>query len=172
MVTVVPAGANHDLPVHDDTGLAEGLDIVQRPGGVLVAKHGAVQLWVGGVDGDVDGADVQVNDPLGLALRQVGEGDVVAQQKAQPGIVILEVQRGAHTRRHLVHKAEQAVIGTGAHFVHQIRVEVQPQVLAFGLAAGDLPHVACRRFQLKVRQGIIAVKTIVQHIHDGVAVDG
>ena len=172
LVAVVPAGADYDLTVHDDTRLAEGLDIVQGTGGILVAQHGAVQLRVGGVDGLVDGADVQVDDALGLALRQVGQGDVVAQQKAQPCVVVLEVQRLAHTRRHLIHKAEHAVVGAGAHLVHQIGVEVQAQVLSLRLVQRYGAHIARRRFQFDVRHRVVAVKAVVQHVHDGVAVDG
>ena len=172
MVAVVPAGADHDLPVHDDARLAEGLDIVQGTGGVLVAQHGAVELGVGGVDGDVDGADVQVDDPLDFPLRQVGQGDVVAQQEAQPGIVILEIQGGAHAGRHLIHEAEHAVVGAGAHFVHQVGVEVQPQILPLRLAQRQGALLSVRRFQLNVRHGVVAVKPVVQHVHDGVAVDG
>ena len=131
-----------------------------------------MQLRVGGVDGDVDGADVQVDNALCLPLRQVGQGDVVAQQEAQPGVVVLEVQRGAHARRHLVHEAEQAVVGAGAHLVHEIGVEIQPQVLALGLADGDAPHITRRRFQFDMGQGVVAVEPVVQHVHDGMAVDG
>lgn len=73
LVAVVPAGADDDLPVHDDAGLTEPAHIFQRAHGVLVAQHGAVELGVRGVDGDVDGADAQINDALSLPLRQIGE---------------------------------------------------------------------------------------------------
>ena len=171
LVAVVPAGADDDLPVHDDTRLAERLNIVQRPLGILVAQHGAVELGVGGVDGDVDGADVQIGDALGLPLRQVRQGDVVAQQEAEPRIVVLEVQGRAHSRRHLIHKAENAVIGAAAHLVHQIGVEIQTQILSLRLADGDGTHVARCCFQLHAGQGVIAVKAVIQYVHNGVAVD-
>jgi len=131
-----------------------------------------VQLGVGGVDGDVDGADVQVDDALGLPLRQVGQGDVVAQQEAEPRIVVLEVQRGAHAGGHLVHEAEDAVVGAGAHLIHQIGVEVQTQILPLRLADGDGTHIARRSFQFHAGQGVVAVEPVIQHIHDGMAVDG
>ena len=172
LVTVVPAGADHDLTVHHDARLTERLDVVQRPPGILIAQHGAVELGIGGVDGDVDGADVQVDDALRLALRQVRQGNVVAQQEAEPRIVVLEVERLAHTRRHLIHEAEHAVVGAGAHFVHQIGVEVQPQILPLRLVQRDGANVARRRFQFDVRHRVVAVKAVVQHVHDGVTVDG
>ena len=124
------------------------------------------------MDGDVDGADVQVNDALGLPLRQVRQGDVVTQQEAEPGVVVLEVQGGAHARRHLVHEAEDAVVGAGAHLVHQVGVEVEAQILTLRLADGDGVHIACRGLKLHMGQGVVAVEPVVQHIHDGMAVDG
>jgi len=50
-----------------------------------------VELGVRGVNGDIDGADAQVNDALSLPLREIGEGDVVALEEAEPGIVVLKV---------------------------------------------------------------------------------
>ena len=131
-----------------------------------------MELWVRGVDGDVDGADAQVDDPLGLPLRQVGQGDVVPLEKAQPGVVVLEIQGLSHTGGHLVHKAENAVVGAGAHFVHEDGVEIQAQVPALGLAQGHGPHGAGGLPQLQAAVGIVAVKAIVQHVDDLVAVDG
>ena len=131
-----------------------------------------MQLGVSGVNGDVNGADVQVDDALGLPLRQVRQGDVVAQQKAEPRIVILEVQGGAHPRRHLIHETENAVVGAGAHLIHQVGVEVQAQILPLRLADGDGAHGARCRFQLHAGQGVVAVEPVVQYVHDGVAVDG
>ena len=172
LVPVVPAGADHDLPVHHDPRLAEGPDIVQGPQGVLVSQHGAVELGVRGVNGDVDGADAQVDDPLGLPLRQVGQGDIVALQKAQPGVVVLKIQGLPHTGGHLVHEAEDAVVGAGAHIVHEDGVKIQAQVPALGLAQGHGPHGAGGLPQLQAAVGIVAVKAIVQHVDDLVAVDG
>ena len=56
------------------------------------------------MDGDVDGAYPQVHDALKLPLRQVGEGDIIAQQEGKAGVVVLKVKGFTHTRRHLVHK--------------------------------------------------------------------
>ena len=92
-----------------------------------------MELGVRGVDGDVDGADAQINDALSLPLRQIGEGDIVALQKAQPGIVVLKIEGLAHSGGHLVHEAEHTVVGAAAHFVHQIGVEIQPKIQAIFL---------------------------------------
>ena len=63
------------------------------------------------MDGDIDGTDAQVDDALSLPLRQIGEGNVVALKEAETGVVVLKIQGLAHARRHLIHEAENAVIG-------------------------------------------------------------
>ena len=131
-----------------------------------------MELGVRGVDGDVDGADAQINDALSLPLRQIGEGDIVALQKAQPGIVVLKIEGLAHTGGHLVHKAEHTVVGAAAHFVHQIGVEIQPKIQALFLFDLYIPHGTVGLQQLQPALGIIAVEAVVQHVHDLVAVDG
>ena len=129
-----------------------------------------MELGVGGVDGHVDGADVQVDDPLGLPLTEVGQGGVVAQQEAEPLVVVLDVQGRPHVGRHLIHKAEQAVVGALVHLVHQIGGKVQAQVAALLLADGDRPllPVLCKP---QHRHRIVAIEPVVQHVHDVVAVD-
>ena len=91
LVAVVPAGTDHDLPVHHDARLTEGTNIVQAAHGIFVSQHGTVELGVRGVNGDIDGADAQVNDALSLPLREIGEGDIVALEEAEPGIIVLKV---------------------------------------------------------------------------------
>ena len=50
-----------------------------------------MELGVRGVNGDIDGADAQVNDALSLPLCEIGEGDIVALEEAEPGVIILKV---------------------------------------------------------------------------------
>ena len=64
------------------------------------------------------------------------------------------------------------MVGAGAHLVHQIGIEVQAKVLPLRLADGDGAHIARRGLQLHMGQGIIAIKPVIQHIHNGMAVDG
>ena len=123
------------------------------------------------MDGDIDGTDVQVNNPLCLTLGKVGEGGIVAQKEAHALVVILDVQGGAHMGGHLIHEAEHAVVGAGVHLIHEIRLKVETQVAAFLLADGN---GALLSLALQRQDGfaIVAVKTVIQHVHHGVAVDG
>lgn len=85
------AGAGDDLAVHGDVGggkAAHDLNALSCP---LVFQHLHPQLGVRGVYRDVDGADVQVNNALHLALREVGKGQVVAHKEGQPGVIIFKI---------------------------------------------------------------------------------
>ena len=129
-----------------------------------------MQLGIRGVDGHIDGADVQVDDPLGLPFREIGQGGIVAQQKAEPLVIVLDIQGRPHIGRHLIHEAEQTVVGAPVHLVHQVSGEIQAQILPLRLADGDCADVTIpRKAQHRLR--IVAVKPVVQHVHDLVAVD-
>ena len=113
---------------------------------------------------------MQINDPLGLPLGKVGQRGIVAQQKAQALIIVLDIQGWAHIGRHLVYKTEQAVVGALVHLIHQIGLKIQAQILPLRLSDGNRAHMVIPA-QPQHRFGIIAVKPVVQHVHDLVAVD-
>ena len=100
---------------------------------IFVAEELGTKLGIGGVDGNVNGTDVQVDDALRLALGKVGERDVIAHQEAEACIVILKIERLSHIGRHLIDKAEQTMVGAGARLIHQIGIKVEPEILALFL---------------------------------------
>ena len=124
------------------------------------------------MDGDVDGADAQVNDPLSLPGGEVGEGDVIAHEEAEPRVVILKIEGVPAAGGHLVHKAEQTVVAARPGLVHEVGLKVEAQLLRLPLlhpqgaahAVGSLQH----------QQGVpvIAEKAVVQHILHVAAADG
>ena len=124
------------------------------------------------MDGDVDGADAQLNNPPHLPVRQVGEGDIIAHQEAQPGVVVLEIEGVPAAGGHLVHEAEQAVIGAGPGLVHEVGLKVQPQVRPLGLFHPQAPAGAVGGLQLQQGIRVIAEKAVVQHVLHGAGVDG
>ena len=113
---------------------------------------------------------MHINDPLHLVLGQVGQRDVVAEQKGQAAVVVLEIQRLAHAGRQLVDKAEDAFVAAGMLAVHQIGFKFQPQL--FVLFFADL-HTAARAVVVHFQHqlGFHHIKPVVQHIHDLVSVD-
>ena len=159
------------MTVHGDTGLGEPLHDVQGFPGSGVAQHLHPQGRVGGVDGDVDGGDAQVDNALDLAGGEVREGQIVAHQKGQPGVIILKIEGFPHTRRELVHKAEHAPVGAGAGLVHQIGFKVQAQILALGLPDPDGPAGAVGAGEGEDQAGVVGVEFVVQHVQYGLAVD-
>ena len=169
---VVEAGAADDLAVHDNAGLgkaAHDRHALPRPG---VSQQLAAQLRVGSVDGDVDGADVQGNDTLNLPLGEIGQGDVIAQQEAEPGVIILKVHGGAHALGQLVNKAEDAAVGAGPGRIHQIALEVQPQVAALVFQHMDVVLLPIRAAQQHIQLAVIGEELIVQHVQYSVVIDG
>ena len=169
---VVVAGAADDLAIHRDPALGETPDegVALRRAGV--PEQLCAQFGVGRVDRDIDGADVQVDDALDLALGEVRERDVVAGEKAQPRVVVLEVERLAHPTRELVDKAEQAVVPAGTGAVHEVALEFQSQLAALRLF--DLHGAAAPVFVLKLdRQAcVVTEELVVEDVDDLPAVDG
>ena len=168
---VVDAGAGDHLAVHRDPRPGKLLHDGQTFPRPMVFQQTGPQLRVRGVDGNVDGADVQVHNPLELPSGQIGQCDIITHQEGQPGVVVLEIERLPHAGGHLVHKAENTAIGTGTGPVHQIGLKIEAQVLPFRLPHPDGALPAVFLFQFQDQPGVIGMKFIVQHVHDGVAVD-
>ena len=169
---VIQAGAADDLAVHGDAAVGKAAHDLERLARARIAEQKRAQLRVRRVHGDIDGADVQVDDALHLALGQVRERHIIAHEEAQARVVVLEIQRRAHTRRHLVDEAEHAVVGARVGVVHEVGLKVQPQLAAEGLrhVHGVLRPVRAAQAHRQLR--VIGVVFIVQHIGDRVAVDG
>ena len=169
---VVEAGAADDLAVHDDAGCRQILHPGVTSPAPGVAQEPRPQRRVRGVDRDVDGAHMELRDAPQLPLREVGECDVVPGKEAQPGVIILEIQRLPHPGGKLVHKAEQAAVAAGAGLVHEIGGKAEAQILPFRLfhpAAHPLP---VRLFPDDLHHGVVSIIFIVQHIPHVVAVEG
>jgi len=74
-------------------------------------------IRVGGVDADVQRRQSFGDHPLQIGLGEPSERREVAVQKAQPVIVVLQVQALAEALGQLVDEAELAVVVAGAHSV-------------------------------------------------------
>ena len=69
------------------------------------------------------------DDPVNVMVRHVGQRYIVALQKTQPGIIVMEIKSPPHPLRHLVDKTEYAVVAAGAVLIHQPALKSDPQVL-------------------------------------------
>ena len=170
LLSVVEAGAADDLAVHRDAGFREAAHGVYRLSGARIAQHGAAQLRICRVDGDVYRAYMQRDDALYLALREVRKRDVVAEKEAQARVVILEVHGAAHALRELVDEAENAVVRAGARRVHQVALELKPKVAANGLADVHLALTAVGAAENDVQLAVVGEELVVEHVYYFVAV--
>ena len=155
-----------------DARRRESVQVPQAGAAVGIAQHFGTQVGVGGVYRHVQRRDAHPDDAVGVLVAEIGHSDIVAQQKGQPGVVILEIQAPAHPPGQLVDKAEHAPVGAALLGVHQIGLELQAQVLALLLAQLHRAPGAAGALQLQGQAGVIGVKFIVHHIVDGVAADG
>ena len=65
---------------------------------------------------DVCSSDLLFDNPLEIALRNIGKGNVMSGQKRQPEIFIAKIERLPHAGRILIDEAKRAIITTHAHF--------------------------------------------------------
>ena len=114
---------------------------------------------------------MQGDDPVDLTRGEIGQGDVVAQQKAQPCVVILEVHRRAHTLRKLVNEAEDTVVRAGTRPVHQVALKIQTEVSALRLVNVQPVLRAVRTGKLQVQVPVIGIELVVKDIEDAFSVD-
>ena len=163
LVAVVDAAAEHQLAVDSNAALHQTGQVLEHLAAALIGQHSHPQLGVGGVHRDIDGRDVHLDDAVDLVILHIGHGDVVAEQKAQPLVIILEIQALAHTRGQLVDEAEHAVVGAGMLLVAQIGGEIAAKGAA--LRAPDIPLPdAVGNLCLQVKAAAVGIKIIVQRI--------
>ena len=124
------------------------------------------------MDGNIDGADAQIHDPLHFPGREVRQRHIVAQQKTQPRIIVLEIHGLPHPFGKLVDKAEDAVVGAGTGPVHQVGLKVQSQILAFVLADLHRTLLPFRGPEHNGETAVIGIELIVQYVPYGISVDG
>ncbi|MPM57085.1 hypothetical protein SDC9_103903 [bioreactor metagenome] len=168
--SVVESWAGHNLAVHGDAALGEPAHQLQSPPAVSMAQQQTPQLRLGGVHRNVDGRNMQVHDAPGFPFAEVGEGNIIAHEKGQAGVVILKIEGLPQAGGQLIHKAEDTPVGAGAGPIHQIGLKLQTQVLPLVLADLYRPLGALRVRHGEGEAGVVGIIFIVQHIHNGMAV--
>ena len=73
-------------------------------------EHFTAELRVHRLHGNIDRRQMESDDPLNILILHICQGDVVSLKERKSGIVILKIERLAHSRRHLVDEAEDTVI--------------------------------------------------------------
>ena len=168
---IVEAGTADDLTVHHDARFRQtlhGADALSGPG---IAQHAHAQLRVHRMDRDIYRTYVQGDDAVDLPRGEVGQGNIVPQQKAQPGVVVLEVHGRAHALRKLVDEAEDTVVRAGARPVHQIAFKIQTEISAFRLVHVQPVFRSVRTGELQMQITVVGIELIVEDVEDAFSVD-
>ena len=163
LIAVVDAPAEHQLAVDGNAALHQAGQVLKHLAAAPVGQHPDAELGVGGVDRNVDRRDVHLDDAVDLMVLHVRHGDIVAEQKGQALVVILEVKALAHTGGHLVDEAEHAVVGAGVLLVAEVGVEIAAKGAA--LLPADIPFPdAIRHLCLQVKAPAVGIKIVVQRV--------
>lgn len=92
-------------------------------------------------------------------------------RKPQARVIVLKIERLAHIRRHLIDKAEQAVVRAGARLVHQVGIKIEAEILALLLFDRQVACGPVGLAQPETHRRIVAEKAVVQHVDDLVMID-
>ncbi len=172
MWAIVQAGDQDQLGVDLNPHPGQTTELLHHVRSARVVQDAAAQVGIGGVDGDVEGAQVLLLYPCPVLLRQVGQGDVVAEEEGVPVVVVLDVEGGAQPPGHLGDKAELAAVvapadvgvkgGTGELQAQGLIVPAAgPQGLLLSLPADDQGQTVFG-----------AVELDVYDVPQGMSVDG
>ncbi len=163
LIAVVDAAAQNQLAIDRNAAFHKARQVLEHLAAPLVGEHPHPKLRVGGVDRNVDRRDMHLDDALDLVILHIGHGDIVAEQKGQPLVIIFKVQALPHTGRELIDEAEHAVIGAGVLLIAQIGLKVAPERPALCTLHVPLPD-AVRHLRFQVKAGAVGIKIVVQRV--------
>ena len=97
-------------------------------------------------------------------IVHVGQCDIIPLQKGKPGVVILKIQGFPHPRRHLVNKAEDALVTARAVVAHQTVFKLHAQIFVVILVDFQKPLRAVRLAHKYFHILVLHQITVVEHI--------
>ena len=102
------------------------------------------------------------DNPVDIVVAHVGQCNIVSLQEGQTRIVILKIQGGTHSRRHLIDEAENAVVAAGTVLIHELVLECDADflvVLFFNLQIPFFPvFLPDREFQI----GVVGLEMVIK----------
>mgnify|MGYP007000004623 FL=1 len=106
------------------------------------------------------------DNPVDIVVAHVGQCNIVSLQEGQTRIVILKIQGGTHSRRHLIDEAENAVVAAGTVLIHELVLECDADflvVLFFNLQIPFFPvFLPDREFQIRV----VGLEVVIEDVLD------
>ena len=111
------------------------------------------------------------DNPVDIVVAHVGQCNIVSLQEGQTRIVILKIQGGTHSRRHLIDETENAVVAAGTVLIHELVLECDADflvVLFFNLQIPFFPvFLPDREFQI----GVVGLEMVIKNVLDFFPVD-
>ena len=106
------------------------------------------------------------DNPVDIVVAHVGQCNIVSLQEGQTRIVILKIQGGTHSRRHLIDEAENAVVAAGTVLIHELVLEYDADFLVILFFDFQVPFLAVlfpdREFQIRV----VGLEVVIEDVLD------
>jgi len=133
-------------------------------------QHLAAKLRIGGLDGNIDRSQFKADDPLDIFFLQIRKGHIISLEKGQSGIIILKIQCFPHSRRHLVNKAENALVAAGSVLAHKSVFKRKSQILIIVFNV-KLPLFSVSLSHRHKHGRTVYIVFIIEYILYGISVD-
>ena len=169
---VVDAGAEHDLTVKAHVVVGKAAKVFHDAVGMDVVQHLFAQFAVGRLHRDIQRAGVALDHAIHFLRRQVGQRHKIARHQREPPIVVAHIEAGTHARRHLLDKAEHAVVRAGLRAAHQGGFERQPERLLDELVNVHRARLAVVILQQHFQRRTCGEILIIDQIEHRRSVDG
>ena len=91
-------------------------------------QHLTSQFRISSLHGYIDRRQMHLYDTFNIRQLHICQRDIVSLQKGQSGVVILKIKCLAHSRRHLINKAENTLVAAGTVFTHKPILEFNSKI--------------------------------------------
>ncbi len=149
MRSVIQARAEHDLGVERDRVPPEPPENLENVRCLFATEQLKPKCGISGVDRDVKRRQALPGNSGKIRFSQIRGCYIVAVQKRQPVVLILDVELLAQVRRKLVKKAEETTVAATTNFKWRSGQAQRVFVRAFPDADGV--KATCARFDLKAK---------------------
>ncbi len=121
--------------------------------------------------GNIDRLQAVSDDSLDIILLHIGQCNIISLQKRKPGIIVLKIQRIAHSFRHLIDKTKDAFIPAGLIIIHQSAFKHNAQIFVVVFFDFKFPFFPVRFSDQNSNFLFMNQIMIIKHIFDLLPVD-
>ena len=124
------------------------------------------------MNGDKERGSLSLKNPGKLPVIHIGQGDIITHHHGKAPVIILDVQRIPHAFRHLVNKAEQAVIAAAAWLQRDRLIQAESERFPGGFIDEYLAWISLRVNQVQCQPGSRGKCLVINLVDDLFTVDG